>query len=158
MIKAGWRGRVATVAVCHVVAPVGIGAFIYLGWRDSSLPVFAWAQYVGAGAAVSSLRSGVWQLGGLLPPWFLFSLPDGLWVYALTVAMLLLWRTERRCLASVLWPLVGVVVALVAEVGQVSGLVPGTFDAMDVVFCLAASVAAYHIAGGREAHVLEQNN
>lgn len=119
----------AAFFLIQVVLPIAVGACIYVGWRSTDLLVFRWLEAVGADGLI--VRPDV-----PLPFWVLYALPDGCWVYAYTSWMLLIWGR------MVPWVYSGVVLALGAELGQLVGLVPGTYDNLDMVFYVGAFILA----------------
>jgi len=120
----------------HVAVPLLVGGLIYLGFRTPQLLVFAWVEALGGLPGLLWLRAAVEPLGRALPSWVVHSLPDGLWVYALTAFMLHLWRAgparPRRA-----WAALGAVLGLGWEACQWLALVPGTFDRVDVLLMVA---------------------
>lgn len=128
-------------ALLHVAAPVGLGAAIYLLLRAPHLRVFSWAAEVGLGPTVSLLRVRTLPLREDLAEWVLYSLPDALWVYALTAAMVLVWRGGSGR-TRFLWIGSGLALGAGGELGQWIGVVPGTFDPVDLLACGAAALAA----------------
>ena len=134
----------------HVALPVALGAAVYLLWRAPHLRVFRWAEAVRADAAVERLRA--WAAGARphLPEAFLFSLPDALWVYALTAALALVWRRERGPAAAA-WLAVGPLLGVGSELGQRAGMVPGTFDPLDAALCALAAGLAWLLVYRRPA-------
>jgi hypothetical protein len=121
--------RRSVVFLLQVVLPIAVGASIYVGWRTTDLLVFRWIDAVGASELV--FRPAV-----PLPGWVLCSLPDGCWVYAYTSWMLMIWGRITP------WVLSGVILAVGAEFGQLLGLVPGTYDNLDVAFYVGACILA----------------
>src|SRR5687768_4131301 len=65
-----------------VIAPICIGALMYILLRPQHILVFSWLHAASLSELVISLRQSVCGLA--LPKWMLYSLPDGLWVFALT--------------------------------------------------------------------------
>lgn len=134
------RSSRIALAGLHVIAPLLAGGFVYLVLRPEPLVMHAWAHHLGLGERLRGWQ----QWGGTVAPWlpsFLrYSLPDGLWLYALTVALGIVWL-ETPGLQGRLWMAAALVVSVGAEAGQAFGHVPGTFDALDVWALLAASVA-----------------
>lgn len=129
----------------HVVAPLAAGIAVYLLFRSNALLVFRWIELAGLGGALAELRALAAPLRPLLPGWFLYSAPDGLWVYAVTSFMCLTWRDESAARAA-LWIAAGPVLAIGWELAQLLRLVPGTFDPADLVSCAiatGASIAAH---------------
>ena len=105
----------------HVLVPVAIGASIYVGWRSTDILVFDWIDAIGGSDLIVRPKTE-------LPFWVLYALPDGLWVYAYTSWMLLIWRRPS------LWVWSGLILAVGAEVGQLMGFVSGTYSLLDVAF------------------------
>jgi hypothetical protein len=74
-----------------------------------------------------------------LPPFLKFSVPDALWCYALVAHIGRLWRGSRT---GWIWILFAVAAALFSELGQLAGVVPGTFDRSDLVAIACACTLA----------------
>lgn len=119
----------------HVILPILIGALIYTLWRKPTLLVFSWYDALGMSGWVGAGRAAVQSLHRHLPHWFLFCLPDGLWVYAVTSFMGGLWiKSSAKHLFF--WMSVGPVLAIGGEIGQWPGLVQGTYEGLDIAFYL----------------------
>lgn len=123
------------VAVTMVVA----GAAIYLLFRSRHLLGFHLLEGLGLDRVVDILRSSV---HGVHPSEFvMFCLPDGLWTlgYILIIDRIMLADTLRRrlFLTSVI-PLTGAI----SELLQYVGLMPGTFDEIDL-FCYIMPYLSY---------------
>ncbi len=118
--------------VLHVVMPVAVGTAIYIGWRDQQMLVFRWIDAVGANWLV--VRPDI-----SLPGWVKNCLPDGCWVYAYTSWMLMIWRRMN------VWVVTGVVLAVGGELGQLVGLVVGTYDNIDMVCYLGGFLLSWVI-------------
>jgi len=78
------------------------------------------------------------------PKWVLYSLPDGIWVYSLTSFMFINWYLELDK-SKYFWLLIGPVLGLSLEFGQLAHIVPGTYDNMDLIICLFASAIPFLI-------------
>ncbi|MHC5038328.1 MAG: hypothetical protein ACYTHM_13515 [Planctomycetota bacterium] len=133
----------------HVVLPVVAGGCIYVLWRSTDLFVFDWIRFLGLEGTVLALRDGARSFGSVLPAWFLFSLPDGLWAYAVTACMILIWRGEKGK-GAVGWICVGPFLAVGSEIGQMVSVVPGAFSFLDVAFYTAGSIAAVCLVAFRK--------
>lgn len=120
--------------------PVTLGGAIYLRWRNTNLLMFRWFRVFGLETVVVWLRAGAAEPTGW-SFWLAYSLPDGLWVYALTALMIFLWRDARSPM-KFLWPSLGLLLGAGSELGQLAGVVPGSFDVVDLVVCLFAAGAA----------------
>ena len=123
------RRRLAPLLHCGL--PVSVGAYVYLAYRSTTLLAYQALARLGLGAALAGLREHAPKLLAPLERELLFTLPDGLWVYALTACMILIWGRRNAGLPSP-WILVGFVLGAGGEVGQRVGLVPDTFDILDL--------------------------
>ncbi|HJN73020.1 MAG TPA: hypothetical protein QGF58_03705 [Myxococcota bacterium] len=123
-----------------VAAPLAVGSAVYLLWRSSALRVFDWVRALGLGGPLGSAREAVEGL--VIPEIVLYSLPDALWTYALTAFMGRLWR-GRVSLGSAPWLGIGVLIGCGGEGLQAIGLLPGTFDVLDLLLCAAAGLLAF---------------
>ncbi len=116
--------------IIHVVAPLIIGTMIYLLFRSTTLRVFSWIDKAGMTNIIEKLRSFVHPLSKCLPDWIKYSLPDSLWVYSLTSALLIIWSDDKKmAIYSLLIP---ITLGCVYEIGQITKWIPGTFDFRDL--------------------------
>lgn len=114
----------------NCVFPLSIGASLYLTTRDPSLRVFHWVHSIYLGPFVNLLRCTFGNgIRSIVPTWILFTLPDALWMYAFTAAIILNWSSK-----ATIYLLIPFVIGIGSEVGQFFKVVPGTFDPVDV-FC-----------------------
>ncbi|MEP6912364.1 MAG: hypothetical protein ABI923_06400 [bacterium] len=128
----------------HVFLPILAGGLIYICWRDPDLFMFRWFSTVGLGPLVNDLRATVAGAQPGLPRWFLYCLPDGLWVYALTAFMSRVWSGRRSSLLAIAWISLGLIIGAGSELGQWAGIVPGAFDRVDLFFsAFAAGLAIF---------------
>ncbi|MCP4803933.1 MAG: hypothetical protein GY913_14570 [Proteobacteria bacterium] len=123
-----------------------LGAGIYLLWRSPVLRVFGWVRAVGLGDVLGSLREAV--AGWPVPDVVLYVLPDMLWTYALTAFMAHVWR-DRMGPGALVWLSSGVVIGSGGELLQAAGILPGTFDWLDLVGCAAAGLLSGFLAHRR---------
>ncbi|MCK5215926.1 MAG: hypothetical protein KAR05_11320 [Candidatus Omnitrophica bacterium] len=126
----------------HVLVPIFIGSLIYLMFRNSSLLVFNWIDFCGAKPFIFAARNNVLILRKYIPDFFLYSLPDGIWVYSCTFALLIIWKNCLNNLYGFFWIFIPLLCSLGAEFLQLFGMVEGTFCLFDITayisfFCLA---------------------
>jgi hypothetical protein len=141
------RSRVSFI-LFHVVLPLLVGGLIYACWRDYTLPMFRWFELVGVGPVVQQLRITTMPLAAGLPSWVEYSLPDAMWVYALTAFMALVWKgTNFRVRA--IWLSAGLLLGAGSELGQLAGYVPGSFDVLDFFVCVFAAGLALVLTSER---------
>ena len=126
----------------HVLLPLFLGGVVYILWRDPNLLMFRWFGAAGLGPAIDWLRVGTASAQTALPHWFIYSLPDGLWVYALTALMMFVWHGVRSLPLKIFWLSLGLLIGAGSELAQLAGILPGAFDPIDLVVCLIAPAAA----------------
>ena len=125
----------------HVLLPIFVGGLIYTLWRKSTLLIFSWYDFIGLIDMINYLRSVARPLYTSLPDWFLFCLPDGLWVYATTAFMACLWIDSPKS-HFLFWISIAPTLAIGGEVCQFFGFVQGTYETKDIAFYIAGFAAA----------------
>ncbi len=68
-----------------------------------------------------------------LPGWLIYSLPDALWMLALTLLILLVWNFRLNRI-SILWMCIAIISGVLIECLQAFHLIRGTFDPVDLAF------------------------
>jgi hypothetical protein len=126
----------------HILLPLFFGGLVYVCWRDPNLLMFKWFRALGLEGSIQSLRLGTDSLQTALPHWLVYSLPDGLWVYALTALMILLWRGTGSLPLKMFWLSLGLLLGAGSELAQLAGVLPGAFDKADLLICLIAPAVA----------------
>lgn len=126
--------RVRILAL-HVLLPLTVGVAIYVLWRSPSLLVFHWLSAIQLLEPVNRLRDLCEPAMHWIPHWCLFSLPDGLWAYSFSSAIILTWQNHNSRI-WVLWFAIASSLGLTSELAQYYHVVPGTFESTDL-FCYA---------------------
>lgn len=123
--------------------PVLLGGLIYLTYRADTLLMFSWFKNIGLTDFVNFLRTDNHLQNLTVPNWVKFSLPDALWLFSFTYIILLFWdfKINRQ---SIAWVLLAPTVGLVSELGQLVGFIPGTFDKVDFLLLLLATVLPFY--------------
>jgi len=116
--------------IAHVVTPLLIGAWIYVAWRSPSLLVFDWLYLLHIDP--TPIRASM-----AIPYIVEYCLPNGFWVYAGTSWMLLVWQHSTP------WVYLYLVLGTGMEFGQLIGIVPGTFEWLDILACLLGFIVSY---------------
>ena len=106
---------------------------IYILFRSTDMYMFLPVKACGGLSGLNEIRSTF--VGCHLPDWFLFSLPDGLWLYAYMLIVRCLWYNDNSVI-KVLFLSVLPVFAITIEVLQFLSLYFGTGDIIDIVFYL----------------------
>jgi hypothetical protein len=102
--------------------------------------VLALAALSGGLAIYLLLRIPGWHHKSIVLSWLVYSLPDGLWAFAYALLISSIWANSRTrvrsfWLASIPVPVLGF------ELAQKSGMIPGTYDPVDLIFCSVGIVA-----------------
>ena len=71
-----------------------IGGLIYIAFRTDSLLMFKWFSALSLDNIINELRLTTMKLSPSLPNWFLYSLPDGLWIFSYVALIMTIWRNE----------------------------------------------------------------
>ena len=79
-----------------------------------------------------------------IPDFLLFNLPDGLWVFALTSQIQILWK-KRSSNLNLTWLFIALIFSFSFELFQLTNLIAGTFDYLDLVFSLGAWIFSFYI-------------
>jgi hypothetical protein len=133
----------------HVLLPLVAGGLVYLCWREPNLLMFKWFGSLGLEPLITSLRAATAAAQTTVPSWLIYSLPDGLWVYALTALMILLWRHTDSLAVKMFWMSTGLLLGAGSELAQLAGILPGAFDPIDLLVCLIAPAAALLLTSRR---------
>lgn len=125
----------------HILLPLTVGGLLYILFRDNGLLMFQWFDTLGIADTIDQTRTLTLQYKQAVPAWTIYSLPDALWSYSLTTALIFNWKRIFNK-SSALWILIGATIAPFSEIAQHFGLLQGTFDPIDLTLCLAASILA----------------
>lgn len=115
----------------------------------SAVVIYALARPIPAGLVKHMRDLAIAVFPGLrqasrmpLPDWLVYSLPDGLWAAALATALLAIWDF-RPSAAATAWGLIALLAGLGFEAGQRAGLIPGTYDPLDMVMLSAGGTLPF---------------
>ena len=135
--------RLKTLTTINVFYPLIVGGFIYISFRSMSLRLFNWFEIVGIKSAALSIRNIIYPFKNELPTWTYFSLPDGLWIYSFTSALIIYWEGDFDNLKY--WLLIPFFLGVIVEVLQGLKLFKGTFDVFDLLFSLSGFLLSIYI-------------
>ncbi|HSO32824.1 MAG TPA: hypothetical protein VLT33_09910 [Labilithrix sp.] len=133
----------ASRALFLVALPLALGVVAYAAWRSDDVRIVSWLTRLSPGG-VQSARSGGAALG--VPRVIVGIVPDLAWAFAFGAALALVWR-GRAGRQRTAWIAAGGGVALACELGQAWGLVPGTFDPLDLLAIAVGYVAGVALSG-----------
>jgi hypothetical protein len=117
----------------QVILPLFIGTLIYILFRPlhqifwgllNIPPIEAVNKF-----AISNIN---------LPSWFIYNLPNGLWLFSfIKTISFLKYSSKSNLLLSI-----PILISVLYEIGQFTKLLPGTFDITDITTCLTFGVFA----------------
>lgn len=125
-----------TFILFNVFIPLFLGGLVYLFFRSERLIMFEWLKSLGIKNGFDLLRENFVSINTYLPSWFIFSLPDALWVYSFTSAIILIWNNERKVAVTLL--LIPLILGPGVELLQLLNLFKGTFDVIDLTLTICA--------------------
>jgi hypothetical protein len=132
------------LALVFVALPLALGVAMYaLFGRGMERQLHA-LDVVGVGALVSSLRVVTVPTGGHLPDAIRFHFADAAWGWALGAALSLVWADAPGARRTG-WFVVGALFVVGTEVAQLVGLMPGTFDPVDIIVSILAYATAWRL-------------
>jgi hypothetical protein len=102
--------------------------------------MFNWFDKINILEVILDYRLVTLPLGENLPGWFLYSLPDGLWLFSYISVLLTVWNNNISK-DNIYWILLVPIIAVFIEFGQLLSIVSGTFDMIDLTFYLIGAVS-----------------
>jgi hypothetical protein len=113
-----------------------LGSIIYLLFRPKEIVLFRIIDLFELTEGVQNLRNLFLPIKKILPTWVIFSLPNALWVYSMSVFFIYIWQNNP--IEKKLWLRLSWSAAVGFEVLQLFKLIPGTFSFLDLAFILIA--------------------
>lgn len=120
-----------------------LGLGIYVFFRSSQLYFNKWLLNQKLGFDLQWMRTYSLQLGKFLPEWFLYSLPDALWMISLGTFIHNIWKNEPKQ-NLLFWSIITPIIALTWEIAQGMKFINGTFDWVDILFYLLITAILIH--------------
>lgn len=112
---------------------LGLGITVYLLFRSRNLFYYNFIRYTAFANGVDKSREIAWRYRSSIPNWVIYSLPDGLWIFALGIAIMYnkysYWRLQL--LYGIMFGSVILMECIQGWFGG-HGTFLGTFDADDV--------------------------
>lgn len=138
-----------TKLLFHSFFPLIAGGVIYLFIRPSYFVLHAIANKLQIIEPVYIIREAAIPFYTNLPNIIVYNLPDGLWIYSFTSAILFVWNYQlnRWSIPFCLLPLF---IGIGSEIGQFINLIPGTFDILDIIFYLFGFLLSITILTNQE--------
>lgn len=125
------------------LAALIVGGLIYLFARPVEPLFFRWFAFLSAENWLTSVRQlTVPFFYNVIPDWILFSLPAGLWAFAYSIVIILIWKNSNSIL-KYLWFTTIPLIVLGVEFFQYLKIINGAFCRIDLAFGLAGIFAGY---------------
>ncbi len=120
--------KIKYIIILHLIIPLLIGGFIYISFRSNTLILFNISDDISD--SFQTVRNLTLPYRKSIPNWIIYSLPDFIWAYTFTTAIILInqdkFRTfNRYCLLLLM-------VVLTHEILQLFHIVRGNFDIIDL--------------------------
>ena len=112
-----------------------LGLGIYVFFRSGQVYFNKWLLNQNLGFDLHWIRSFTLQICEFLPDWFLFSLPDALWMLSLSTLIHDIWKNEPK-VNLLFWSMITPIIAVTWEIAQGLKFISGTFDSADILFYL----------------------
>lgn len=112
-----------------------IGGLIYIRYRSESLLMFDWFHNLSLSDSIEDFRSNC-EMPNVYG-WVKYNLPAGLWLFAYMFVIDAVWGKDNNRV-SMYFLYVLPLLAAASEFMQFVGLLPGTFDAMDLLSYISA--------------------
>jgi hypothetical protein len=125
----------------HVLITLTLGGMIYISWRPSSLVMFRWIESIGLNPIVTILRDNLETGATHVAHWILYSLPQGLWIYSLTIFLGMIWYDYASWCRTIIL-IYSLFISISVEMLQLLDSTPGTFDIADLALNISASIVA----------------
>lgn len=112
---------------------LAVGGGIYVLFRPKTLQMFYWIDSWGLTGFVNEMREKVNNVS--LDNLMLYSLPDGLWIASYIIMVTAIIPKEHKN-NLLFWSLLLPFIAILFELLQIVGTIPGVFDIYDIIFYL----------------------
>jgi hypothetical protein len=120
------------------------GGLIYIIFRTDALLMFRWFEYLQISDYIYSIRNSFSVPVPSAIKSFINTMPGGLWTFSYTVFLMFIWnlKINRR---NILYYLIIPVAAVSSELFQLAGLIPGTFNNLDIISYLTGTALPFLI-------------
>jgi len=126
------KNRIPGMLVFYSVLCLLLGGLIYILLRPSEPMFFDWIKKAGFANFLQIIRENSVSFRLILPEWFIYSLPNGLWAFAYSILITgIWWRSESRL--KYYWMTTIPLLVFGFEILQNVGLIQGTFSFQDIL-------------------------
>jgi hypothetical protein len=137
------------LTVLIMMLPLLFGSVIYILLRPDEPVFFYWFKMIGLEHWLNLLRNNALISSLNFPDWVIYSLPNGLWAFACSFIIMVIWNGNKSLL-KYFWFAALSLLVLGFELLQLSGMLPGTFCIEDLLLGAAGItlgiITAYKIS------------
>lgn len=119
---------------------IAIGGIIYTLWREQNLLMFEWFKIIGVLCTIDNIRNITSIYYSIIPKWVCYSLPNALWLFGGIFLLISIWK--HSCFEQYIWIGVFIIIAIGSEIGQLVGVIPGTWDFFDMLLMIVSILLA----------------
>lgn len=112
-----------------------IGGLIYIQYRSESLLMFDWFRDLNISDFIASIRNNAEESN--VYGWVIYNMPAGLWLFAYLLIIEAIWGKDKNFLCMCYLYILPIL-AIVSELMQYFGFLPGTFDYLDLLSYVSA--------------------
>lgn len=116
--------------------------FVYLFYRSEQTLVNEVFQFIFSGDVYFNLKANISE-NLILPKFLVFSLPEGLWVLAVTLASKNIYLGKHKYLVHV--AILPIIIAIALEFFQLLNITNGTFDWLDIASAICFWMLGYFL-------------
>jgi len=122
-----------------------LGSYLYLKFRSETLLMFKWLENIGLDPIVSSIRNSSTDFNSHQMKHVIFSAPFGMWVISFCCFIGAIWHKDIF-VSAIIWRLCVPFVAISSELLQFLGILPGTYDTIDLLVLIVSTIIGISIS------------
>ena len=122
-----------------------LGSYLYLKFRSETLLMFKWLENIGLDSIVSSIRNSSIDFNSHQMKHVIFSAPFGMWVISFCCFIGAIWHKDSF-VSAIIWRLCVPFVAISSELLQFLGILPGTYDTIDLLVLILSTIIGISIS------------
>ena len=122
-----------------------LGSYLYLKFRSETLLMFKWLENIGLDSIVSSIRNSSIDFNSHQMKHVIFSAPFGMWVISFCCFIGAIWHKDSF-VSAIIWRLCVPFVAISSELLQFLGILPGTYDTIDLLVLIVSTIIGISIS------------
>ncbi len=111
--------------ILGTIFPVILGTLIYLIFRPTTIRFIKWTKIAENNDLLLNIKDFFSNINA--PDWFIYNLPDGLWIFGLTYFLAVIWKNNND-FQSIIWKMSPIIIATLHEFAQLNSNINGTLD------------------------------